>query len=89
MVDALGFERRKAGIEGQRKSEEKWDDIMENGEVRAGSRQLGVRDAGERGGGEGREVRAIESTRYAVLADRFPANNWKCKRNPIAPVIVR
>lgn len=31
-----------------------------------------------RGGGG---ARVIESTRYAVLADRFPANNWKCKRN--------
>lgn len=33
------------------------------------------------GGGRRGRYALSRGTRYAVLADRFPANNWKCKRN--------
>lgn len=69
----------KAGIiegQGKRGREKRRRGYHGKREVRAGSRQLRCPRCGGRGG-----ARVIESTRYAVLADRFPANNWKCKRN--------
>jgi len=34
-----------------------------------------------RRGGGGGAVSALSRAAGTVLADRFPANNWKCKRN--------
>lgn len=51
-----------------------------------GERTNAVRDGGvrEKEGGKGRERgrgRTLSRVPGTVLADRFPANNWKCKRN--------
>lgn len=65
----------KAGIEEQGEKGEGRISWKMGNACRGGSRQLRVRDTGRPGriGARYRE--------YAVLADRFPANNWKCKRN--------